>query len=319
MDRRHFMTCAASSLMIAAAPPPAARSEAADELHVLEYNKRRRFARLPQGNVAYVEAGAGCAVLFLHGFPLNGFQWRHAIERLAPYRRCIAPDFLAMGHTQVAPGQGVGPQDQAEMIVSLLDALGVRQADIIANDSGGAVAQLIAARYGDRVRSLLLTNCDSAIESPPAALAPVLELSRRGEFADGWLGKWHKDPTLARSPQGIGGMCYSDPANPTDAAIDFYFAPLLASPGRKALVHQYALALERNPLEPAEPELRRSKVPVRIVWGEADAIFSVDGARHIDRTFPNSKGLRLIPGRKLFWPEEDSGLIAEEALGLWGT
>jgi pimeloyl-ACP methyl ester carboxylesterase len=64
--------------------------------------------------------------------------------------------------------------------------------------------------------------------------------------------------------------------------------------------------------------LRRTAVPVRILWGSADAIFSTAGAQHLDRTFPNSKGLRLVPGRKLFWPEEDSGLIADEALQLWG-
>jgi len=39
---------------------------------------------------------AGAAALFLHGAPLNGFQWRGAIDRLTPYRRCIAPDFMGI-------------------------------------------------------------------------------------------------------------------------------------------------------------------------------------------------------------------------------
>jgi haloalkane dehalogenase len=221
MDRRQFLATAASSLILAAASPPGS-DQLADTLHAEEFRKRRQYARLRQGNVAYFEAGSGPAALFLHGFPLNSFQWRHAIERLAPFRRCIAPDFLAMGYTEVAQGQGVGPLDQVRMVVSLMDALDVRQADFIANDSGGAVAQLLVAHHGERVRSLLLTNCDSAIESPPAALLPVIELSRRGEFVDAWLGKWRRDKALARSPEGIGGMCYSDPAHPTDAAIEYY-------------------------------------------------------------------------------------------------
>lgn len=317
MHRRQFLAAATSSLLIAAAPSPRS-SELSDRLHAKDFLRGRRQIQLRQGKIAYLEAGSGPAALFLHGFPLNGFQWRHAIERLAPYRRCIAPDFLALGYTDVATGQGVGPLDQVGMIIALLDALGVGQADVVANDSGGAVAQLLVAQHGERVRSLLLTNCDSAIESPPAALLPVIDLSRRGEFADAWLGNWRKDKALARSPEGIGGMCYADPAHPTDAAIDYYFAPLLASARRKSLLHAYALSLEKNELAPIEPVLRRSRIPVRILWGSADTIFSVAGAQHLDRTFPNSKGVCFLAGRKLFWPEEDPSVIAEEALQLWG-
>jgi len=112
MDRRQFIARAASSLVVAAAPTPVNGDAAVDALHAEEFHKGRRFASLPQGNVAFFEAGTGPAVLLLHGFPLNSFQWRHAIERLAPFRHCIAPDFLAMGYTEVAPGQAVGPHDQ---------------------------------------------------------------------------------------------------------------------------------------------------------------------------------------------------------------
>src|SRR5690242_9376468 len=54
----------------------------------------RRFAQTPFGRIAYVERGRGDAALFLHGFPLNGFQWRGALDRLASHRRCVVPDFL---------------------------------------------------------------------------------------------------------------------------------------------------------------------------------------------------------------------------------
>jgi hypothetical protein len=34
--------------------------------------------------------------------------------------------------------------------------------------------------------------------------------------------------------------------------------------------------------------------------------------------FPNSRGMRRVPGAKLFWPEEFSDLLAAEASSLWG-
>ncbi|MGE5802121.1 MAG: alpha/beta fold hydrolase [Gemmatimonadota bacterium] len=126
------------------------------------FHAARRFAGTRFGRIAYVERGsATAAALFLHGFPLNSFQWRGALDRLSPYRQCIAPDFLAMGYTEVAEGQGVGPAAQVAMIVELLDTLRIDAVDLVANDSGGAVAQLLVAGHGERVRSLLLTNCDT--------------------------------------------------------------------------------------------------------------------------------------------------------------
>ena len=122
------------------------------------------------------------------------------------------------------------------------------------------MAQLLAAHHPQRVRSLLLTNGDTEIDSPPPALLPVIELAKRGEFVDAWLCRWHADRVLARSPEGIGGMCYADPAHPTDEAIEAYFAPLLATPRRKAMAHAYAVALERNALAGIGPALRRCPV-----------------------------------------------------------
>jgi haloalkane dehalogenase len=203
------------------------------------------------------------------------------------------------------------------MLIELLDAKGVKTVDVIANDSGGAVAQQLVALHPERVRSLLLTNCDTEPDYPVAALKPVFDMARSGRFADDMLGPWHADKVLARSKDGIGGLCYTDPAHPTNEAIDQYFAPLLASAEKKAWLDRYALALEPNPLAGVEAALKQSRVPVRIVWGTADDIFAKTSPEYLDRTFGNSKGARLLEGRKLFWPEERPDIVVEEARALW--
>jgi pimeloyl-ACP methyl ester carboxylesterase len=282
-----------------------------------EFRAARRYVATPFGRIAYVERGSREAALFLHGFPLNGFQWRGALDLLSPLRRCLAPDFMALGYTEVAEAQGVAPEVQVAMLVAFLDALSVPTVDLVASDSGGAVAQLFLARHPRRVRTLLLTNCDTEVDSPPPALLPVIEMARAGTYADQWLAPWLADKALARSSEGIGGMCYADPGQPTDEAIDYYFSPLLGSPRRKAQIHAYALALERNPLIGVEASLRESSVPIRILWGTADDIFSPRSPEYLDRTFGRSRGVRRLPGRKLFFPEEVPEVIAEEARKLW--
>ncbi|MFP2929575.1 alpha/beta fold hydrolase [Pyxidicoccus sp. 3LG] len=329
MRRREFLELSAGALVAGAltgcgyrAVNGGASTQVAGGRGPLEaaaFQAERRFASTAFGRIAYVERGSGDAALFLHGFPLNSFQWRGALERLSPYRRCIAPDFLALGYTEVAEGQSVAPEAQAAMLVALLDTLSIAAVDLAANDSGGAVAQLLVTRHPERVRTLLLTNCDAENDSPPPALLPVIELSKAGKFVDEWLAPWRADKVLARSAQGIGGMCYADPAHPTDEAIEYYFAPLVSSPRRKALVHAYATALERNPLEGIGPALQRSKVPTRIVWGMGDTLFSPESPGHLDRAFGQSRGVRRLEGSKLFWPEERPDVVAEEARRLWGV
>src|SRR5437868_6954917 len=242
LTRRHFFSLGGLALagVMASASGCGTLAEApADE-------RRRRFVATPFGDVACLVRGNGPVALFLHGFPLNADQWRDSLAALAPYRRCIAPDFLGLGFSRVAADADVTPQTQVRMLVALLDSLSIDDADVIANDSGGAVAQLLLAHHPERVRTLLLTNCDTEIESPPAAMRPVIELSKQGRFADEWLAPWLADPARARSARGIGGLCYVNPAQPTDAALRSYFTPLLSSPGRKRRLHEYAIALERN-------------------------------------------------------------------------
>lgn len=326
MHRREFIEgtlAAAAGGALAAGMAPGAAAAAAPgavaELTAADYRATRRYAETAFGRIAYVERGAGEAALFLHGFPLNGFQWRGVLPRLAPYRRCIAPDFLGLGCTEPAPGQDLDPAEQAEMLVALLDVLGVETVDLVANDSGGAVAQLVVARHPGRVRTMVLTNCDVEIDCPPPALLPVIELARAGRFAAEWLAPWLADKQLARSPDGIGGMCYVDPAHPTDEAIEYYFAPLVRTPEGQARANGYAMALERNALEGLAPALARSTVPTRILWGTGDPIFSAESPDYLDRTLGRSRGVRRLEGRKLFWPEELPAVIAEEAMMLWGV
>jgi pimeloyl-ACP methyl ester carboxylesterase len=302
MTRRQFLQASAAVAL-------AGRVEAAPE--------PRRFADTSFGRIAYVDRGQGEAALFLHGFPLNSWQWRGAIERLSGHRRCIAADMLAHGLTEMKEGQDVGVASQASMIIGLLDRLGVGSFDIVANDSGGAVAQILMTRHPGRVRTALLTNCDTEPDSPPPSVKPVIELARKGLYAEKWLVPWAADKDLARSPKGLGGLTFTRPQELSDETLDIYLGPLVGSARRKAEIDAYAVALEPNPLLGVEAELKRSPIPTRIVWGMADRIFDPAGADHLAGLFPKSQGVRKIPEAKLFWPEEYPDLIAEEARRLW--
>src|SRR3569623_123236 len=145
MQRRSFIGGSASVVMAAAAfeagaaaPPPADPAA---------FAARRRFVDTRFGRIACVERGKGPLALFLHAWPLNSYEWRGVLGPLSDVRRCVAPDFMGLGYTEVAQGQEITPQTQAEMLAGLMQALGAERADLVANASGGLVAQVFAARY----------------------------------------------------------------------------------------------------------------------------------------------------------------------------
>jgi len=111
-------------------------------MDIATFHARRRFAETASGRIAYIEDGEGPVALFVHGVPLNGYHWRHVIDRVRHRRRCIAVDLMALGYTEIAPTQDVSFTSQARMLAGVLDVLGMDGIDLVGNDSGGAIAQI---------------------------------------------------------------------------------------------------------------------------------------------------------------------------------
>jgi haloalkane dehalogenase len=327
VSRREMIAAASGALWAAAvgrvalgktAPSPFSEDSAsADAREAQRYARERKYVQTRYGRIAYVERGSGATALLLHGFPLNGFQWRGVIPRLCSRRRCVAPDFMGLGFTQVTKGQNVSPGAQADMLAAFLDTLGIKQVDIIANDSGGAVAQLFISRYTSRAKSLLITNCDVETDSPPESLLPIIDLARGGLYTDLYICPWLENKALVRSSDDFGRACYSDPSHPSDTAIIQYLSPLVSSYERSSLTNQFAASLAPNPLAGITESLRHCQVPTRIVWAMGDRIFSHANIEYLVSVLPRVTGVRKIPDAKLFFPEEFPDVIVYEATTLW--
>jgi haloalkane dehalogenase len=319
MTRRDFLygsSAAAGTALLSQAPAHAAAMNPGP-IDAKAFHASRKFADLPISRVAYVERGRGLTALFVHGYPLNGFQWRGALERLQAHRRCIAPDVMGLGYTQTPEGQPITPETQVEMLAMLLDSLHIDAVDLVANDSGGLVSQLLVAKHPQRVRTLLLTNCDVDENNPPVSFLPFIALAKKATLADRFIVSQLDDKQLARSARGLGGA-YTYPEKLADETIETYFRPIAETPLRKSQLDQYTISLGTNELVAAREDLRRWKGPARVVWGMKDTIFAADSADWLDRNLPGSRGVRKLENANLFFPEEMPDVIAEEAMALWG-
>jgi pimeloyl-ACP methyl ester carboxylesterase len=234
---------------------------------------------------------------------------------LSDVRRCIAPDLLTHGDTEVAAGGDVSVTANARMLAQFLDALKVDQVDLVGNDSGGGIAQIFAALYPERVRSLTLTDCDAHDNWPPEAFKPFLAMAAAGGLRD-TLEAMLKDKSIYRSPQAL-GPAYEDAASVSDADIETYLRPLLKSPQQLDDFRRFLAAFDNRHTLAIEDRLKNFAAPTLIVWGTDDVYFPVEWARWLARTIPGTKRMVELTGARIFFPEERWAQFNRELRAHW--
>jgi pimeloyl-ACP methyl ester carboxylesterase len=267
------------------------------------------------GEIAYEESGAGPVALFVHGVFLNGYLWRHVIEQLKDSHRCIAIDLMAHGATKTAQGQDVDFNSQAEMIAAFCDALNLGELDLVANDSGGGIAQIFAANHGKRLRSLTLTNCDAHDNWPPAALKPLMDASKAGKLGELGRGMLN-DVEFARRTLSVG---YEYPEKLSAETIKIYLEPIFGTSERISLFEKWFSQMDCGQTVAVEAKLRKLEAPTLIVWGTGDVFFDLKWAYWLKDTIPNAEEVVTFDGAKLFFPEERPTALVNLINKFWST
>ena len=88
----------------------------------------KKFVEVHGKKMAYVEAGSGPPVVFLHGNPTSSYLWRNILPVVAPHARCVAPDLIGMGDSEKLEGSDparYGFLEHRRYLEALLDRLDV--------------------------------------------------------------------------------------------------------------------------------------------------------------------------------------------------
>jgi pimeloyl-ACP methyl ester carboxylesterase len=266
------------------------------------------------GEVAYAERGEGPAALFVHGVFLNSYYWRHVMERLRSERRCLAPDLLGHGSTPVKPGQDVSLRVQAELLEAFCEAMGLDEVDVVANDSGSAIAQIFAARHPERIRSLTLTNGEADGNYPPPDFRQVVEMAKAGVFS-AQREAFAADVNLLRPGFAAG---YERIDAVSDETFKTYVGPLFATPEATRALERWLVSFDDvSQTREIEPLLRKLTAPTLIVWGTGDNFFPLKWAYWLKGLIPGARQVVELEGAKLFFPEERPDALADAIRAHW--
>jgi pimeloyl-ACP methyl ester carboxylesterase len=300
MARRNFVLGAGTA--VAAGLAPTAPATGRDDMSQQDNAARKASVKTASGTISYVEQGKGPGALFVHGVLLNGHLWRHQLAALSDIRRCIAPDLLAHGDTEIATEQDVSVTANARMLREFLDTLHIEQVDLVGNNSGGGIAQIFAAHNPQRVRSLTLTNCDAHDNWPPKAFKPFLEMAAAGGLP-GTLSAMVGDKNIYRSPRAL-GPAYEHPERVTDETIDIYLKPHLRTTQRTRDLERFLAAFDPSHTVAIEAQLRKLQAPTLIAWGTDDIYFDVKWADWLAAAIPGTRRNVRFEGARIFFPEE---------------
>ena len=289
-------------------------------MQLTELHAHRHSIATRSGQISYIDIGpvtpkdpvtpeysegTGPVALFVHGIATNAYLWRNVIGALAGQhpggRRYIAVDLPLHGQSPVTAGQDLSVAALAAGLEDFCDALGLTGIDLVANDTGGAIAQIFAARNPQRLASLTLTNCDTDGNLPPESFKPTVELARSGNLAPSAVALFADLDAAAKVAFGA-GYEHLDRVDP--AVIRSYLEPCFATLERAREFERMLAALDEADLAAVTPQLRELTVPTLLVWGTGDSFFDVSWAYWLRDTIPGTTRMVTVDGARLFFPDE---------------
>ncbi len=243
-----------------------------------------RFETVSGLRVRYVRAGDGPPVVLLHGFASSIFTWKDVMPGLARSRTVVALDFPGFGESAQPPDLEFGIYP--EIVLGLMDRLGIARATLAGNSMGGAVATVLAAGHPERIRGLVLIDSagfDKAESERPLLLRLVK--TRPGQAL------FERLPVRGRVLRLGLRQVFHDPALVTDERFNEYLAPLLR-PGATACLVSLLTSRAADPgmvasLAPAV------KAPTLVLWGRDDRWIPVEQADRVVAAIPGARKVVL--------------------------
>jgi haloalkane dehalogenase len=242
----------------------------------------------------YLDEGDGDpsqpTLLFVHGNPTWSFHWRRLILLLRNGYRCVAPDHLGCGLSDLQPRR-LRLSDHIDNLVQLIQQLDLRRVTLVAQDWGGAIG--LGALLAERARfeRIVLFNTGAF---RPWFIPWRIRVCRTPLF-----GKWAVQGANAFSRAAM-TMTLARKPRLEPAVAEGYLAPY-SSWQRRAAVHQFVQDIPASPRHPTWhalhaiesqlPEL--ANVPSLLVWGARDWCFTTACLDRFVQDWPHAQVHRL--------------------------
>jgi pimeloyl-ACP methyl ester carboxylesterase len=266
-----------------------------------------RHVRTRAGAISTFQAGVGSPVIAVHGLGGTKASFLPTIAALARSRRVIAMDLPGFGDSAKPLGAAYDAPFFARSVIALMDALEIRQADLVGNSMGGRVVIETGLRAPGRARRLALLS-PSLAWLRDRRWAPLVRILRPELGLLQATPRTLVDRLVRRAIPGADDGWVA-------AGVDEFMRAYLTPRGRAAF---YAAARSIYLEEPHGPEgfwtrLATLAPESLFVWGRQDGLVPIAFARHVQRALPTARHVELDCGHvpQLERPRETHAAIAD--------
>jgi pimeloyl-ACP methyl ester carboxylesterase len=220
------------------------------------------------------------AVLMLHGFGSSLHTWEPWAKDLSKDMRVIGIDLPGSGLSSPDPAGDYSDTHTIQLILALLDQLGIANASVIGHSMGGRIAWTLAATHAERVNKLVLISPDGFASQgfeygKPPEVPATMQLMRYT------LPKWLLRMNLAPA--------YANANTMTDERSTRYHE-LMRSPGsREALLSRVRQTILVDPV----PLLKRITAPTLLLWGKEDHFIPFANSQDYTKAIPVNRLIAL--------------------------
>jgi pimeloyl-ACP methyl ester carboxylesterase len=270
--------------------------------------------KLSAGTIHYEKSGpaTGRPVVFIHGYLMSSSLWGPLSERLAESGfACYAPTWPLGGHAEpMHAGAELTMESVAAMVAEFLDALELHDVILIGNDTGGAIAQVVATTAPASLGALVLTSCDAFEHFPPGGTFKTLIAAAK--FGTTFRAVIAPLRTKRVRNQGYGQLAHTD----IDHLVKEWVKPVLTNTGVREDLRRFTASLHRQTTVDAGALLPQFTKPALIAWSADDTFFELGDAQRLADALPDSR-LEFIERARTFsmidQPDVLADLIAEFA------
>ena len=265
------------------------------------------------GTIHYEKTGPadGRPVVFVHGYSMASSLWRPLSERLAARGfSCLAPTWPLGAHGEpMRDDAELTMEGVAAMVGELLDTLALEDVVLVGNDTGGAIAQVVATSTPDRLGALVLTSCDAFEHFPPPILKPFIAAAKAGPAYDAAI-----QPLRTRfgRQRGFGALAHAD----IDDLVVEWVKPALTNRKVRSDLRRFTISLNRETTLRAAARLPEFSKPALVAWSADDVFFPVEDGERLAEALPNGR-LEVIENARTFsmidQPDGLADLIADFA------
>lgn len=244
------------------------------------------FCTVNGHRMAYRRSGHGEPVLLVHGITTNSFVWRDVAPILSHDFDVIAIDLLGCGASDLDLDIGYSIAAHADHLIGFIQALGIQPCHFVGHDIGGGIAQIVAVRHSDALRSVTLINpvgYDFWPVQPIIAMrTPILRQLAMATLDLGMLRLIVKRALYHRELL-------------DDELMAHFWAQMSTTEKRKAFL-KLARSLNNKHLQAIEDDLQELDLPVLILRGNADIYLSAEICERLHADIPGSRLERIATG-----------------------